>query len=247
MYSGDSDDVFAANGEGSRPANAYGWGDASDPGGRAQPHTGDGAGRFGPYGAGAGAPAPGSALGFMDPLATQNWGRSIFPYIKSMDMLVSPGAQNDVDPRFAPTKTAGAGRTSYAMDGCISNLSQTAVSKPADQIAFQVRATTTKEAICLPRQTVFSDAVHANDADLLWAGQSFTNGGNYGFADGHAKFMKHSQVKFKNLGFWEYVNTDGNSRWIGPNDNPTLRSDPTVAGADYWRAWGACDASKVPD
>ncbi len=243
MYSGDSDDVFVANGEGLRPSSSFGWAD-----GKNQPNTGQGDAQFAPIGAGAGAPAGASSskLGFMDPIASQNWGRETFPYIKSMDMLVSPGAQNDTDPKYAPTTAAGSGKTSYAMDGCVSNRSQTSISKPAEQIVFQSRATTTKEAICLPRTTTFSDgAVHGNDADLAWAGYNFMDGGNYGFADGHAKYMKRKQVKFKNLGFWEWVDVSGGGQWTNPDNNPTMRSDPTT-GANYWGAWGACDASKVP-
>ena len=239
MYSGDSDDTFVANGEGLRPSGSYGWDD-----GRAQPYTGEGGGRFAPFGQGAGAAAPGSPLGFMDPLATQNWGRETYPYIKSMDMLVSPGAQNDSDPKFAPTKASGSGRTSYVMNGCVSNTSQTSVSKPAEQIVFQTRATTVKEAICVPRQTVFSDATHGNDADLGWVGFNFTKGANYGFADGHAKFMKRNQVKFKNLGFWEWVN-QSEGGWTNPDTNPTMKSD-TDKGTNFWGTWGACDAAKVP-
>ena len=180
----------------------------------------------------------------MDPLASQNWGRETFPYVKSMDLLVSPGAQNDTDPKFAPTKAAGAGRTSYVMNGCVSNTSQTSVSRPGEQIVFQNRATTVKEAICVPRQTVFSDAVHANDADLGWVGFNFSKGGNYGFADGHAKFMKRTQVTFKNLGYWEWVNQSVGG-WTNPDTNPTMKADPEK-GTNYWGTWGACDASKVP-
>ena len=237
MYSGDSDDNFVANGEGNVPASAGDWTGL-------QPFTGESGGYWGPYGAGAG--GTGAPLGFMDPLASQNWGRETQPYVKSMDMMVSPGAKDDTEARFAPSKLAGAGKTSYVMNGCVSNRSQTAVSKPGEQIVFQSRATTTREAIAVPRRAKFADGwTGTNDTDLWWVGYNFSDGGNYGFADGHAKFMKHSQVKFKNLGFWEWVNIHEKG-WTDPNTNPTLISTPKNPAYEGWRTYGACDPAQVP-
>jgi len=239
MYSGDSDDTFVANGEGQLPAGAGNWSTL-------EPYTGQGDSYFAPYGAGSGG-ATGAPLGFMDPAAIQNWGRETFPYIKSMDMLVSPGAQNDSNPKYAPVLNNNkAGRTSYVMNGCASRTAQTAVSKPGELIIFQTRATTVKEAICSPRRAYFTDgAKHANDADLSWVGFNFSMGANYGFADGHAKFMKRNQVKFKNLGYWEWVYMDSRGNWINPDSNPTMDSDPTK-NKDYWGTWGNCDPAQVP-
>jgi len=239
MYSGDSDDMFVSNGEGMLPSNAGDWSTL-------QPYTGQSDFNGNPYGAGAGGNPPAQApLGFMDPAAVQNWGRETYPYIKSMDMLVSPGAQKDANPKFAPNNNPGSGRTSYVMNGCISSTSQTSVSKPGEQIVFQSRATTVKEAICSPRRAHFNDgAKHANDADLQWVGFNFASGGNYGFADGHAKFMKRTQVKFKNLGYWEWVNMDGVG-WTSPDTNPTMKADP-LKNIDHWGTWGNCDPAQVP-
>ncbi|CAN5699187.1 hypothetical protein BH11ARM2_BH11ARM2_06380 [soil metagenome] len=242
LYSGDVDDVFAANGEGLLPAGAGSWTTL-------QPWTGWGGDVFAPYGAGAGAPAPGTPLGFMDPLATQNWGRSLFPYIKSMDLLVSPGAQDDGDAKWAPVRTLPAGvtgpsgRTSYAMNGCASNKSQTSVAQPSDIIVYQSRATTTKEAICLPRRSYFTDGwTGANDADLNWAGFNFSKGGNYAFADGHAKFKMRKAVKYRDFGFFEWVNIDG--QWTPPSANATMKSDPP--NINQWGNFGACDVAQEP-
>lgn len=239
MYSGDYDDMFVANGEGLLPANAGNWSTM-------QPYTGQGDGYFAPYGAGAGG-ATGAPLGFMDPAAIQNWGRETFPYVKSMDMFVSPGATNDKNPKYAPVQgNSRAGKTSYVFNGCVSNTSQTSVSKPGEQITFSTRATTTKEAIVSPRRAYFTDgAKHANDADLSWVGFNFSMGANYGFADGHAKFMKRTQVKWKNLGYWEWVCMDSRGGWQSPDTNPTMDADPTK-GKDYWGSWGNCDPAQVP-
>jgi prepilin-type processing-associated H-X9-DG protein len=194
------------------------------------------------FGAGRNAP-----LGFMDPNAVQNWGRETFPYVKSMDMYVSTVAGNDVRAGYGPVPNNGAaGRTSYVMNGCVSRTSQTAASKPAELIVISNRATTVREAVVSPRRNYFTDgARHANDADLNWTGFNFSGGGNYAFADGHAKFRMRKQVKFKDLGYWEWVNIFGKG-WTDPNTNPTMLADPKNAGDENWKTWGACDPAQVP-
>jgi len=233
MYSNDYDDMAPANGEGLTPPSTWGgWTPLV-------PWTGDTGAPFNPYGDGYGAP-----LGFMDPNAVQNWGREIFVYVKSMDMYVSPSTQNDLDPNMAPASPLnGGGKTSYVYNGCQSNKSMTSPSKPAQLIVFQPRATTAREAICMPRLSGFSDGTtKANDADDNWVGFNFNKGGNYAYADAHAKFKMRSAVTFKELGYWEWVNVNGT--WISPDSNPTMISNPT--GLDDWGAWGNCDPSQVP-
>ncbi|MER3496793.1 MAG: hypothetical protein C4320_08540 [Armatimonadota bacterium] len=236
IYSGDADDVMVANGEGMLPPGAGPWASGT-------PYTGQQNFYGTNFGAGVNAP-----LGFMDPNAVQNWGRGLFPYIKSMDMLVSPTSNDDIRAGFTPVKTGGGGRTSYVMNGCVSNKSQTAMSKPADTIVTQVRATTVREAIVVPRMNYFQDGTtKANDADLFWVGFNFAKGGNYAFADGHAKYMKRNQVKFKNLGFWEWVFMDSRGAWVNPDTNPTMEADPTTNPIrDWWGSWGNCDPALVP-
>ncbi|RYG28542.1 prepilin-type N-terminal cleavage/methylation domain-containing protein [bacterium] len=243
IYSGDADDVFISNGEGLVTAGAGDWTGL-------QPFTGEGGGYWGPVGAGAGGNAPNSPLGFMDPLASPNWGRESMPYIKSMDMLVSPGAQNDINPKFAPVRnlpagiTGNPGRTSYAMNGCASSKSQTAIARPAEIIIFQSRATTTKEAICLPRRAHFNDGwTGTNDADWEALGFNFSLGGNYAFADGHAGFKRRNAVKYRDFGFFEWVNLE--NVWTPPSANPTMKADPKTH-YNPWYNFGACDVSQEP-
>lgn len=241
IYLGDNDDLFVANGEGMLPSGAGNWSTM-------QPYTGQSDFYGNPYGAGAGGNPPDQApLGFMDPLVVQNWGRETYPYVKSMDLLVSPQAANDGDPKWAPVaNNSKAGKTSYLMNGCVSRLPQTSVTKPSEIILFQSRATTVKEAIVSPRRSFFTDgARHANDADVSWAGFNFAKGGNYGFADGHAKFIKRKSLKFKMLGFFEWVYMDSRGTWINPDTNPTMDADPET-NSNYWGTWGQCDASMVP-
>lgn len=240
MYGGDSDDVFVANGEGMLPANPGDWTTM-------EPYTGQSDFNGNPYGAGAGGDPPNQApLGFMDPAAVQNWGRETFSYVKSMDMFVSPTAANDANPKFAPSTVSGSGRTSYVFNGCASRHSQTSIAKPAEIVIFQSRATTVKEAIVSPRRAYFNDgARHANDADLSWVGFNFAKGGNYGYADGHAHFVKRNALKFKNVGYFEWVFMANRGTWVDPKTNPTMAADPET-GMDNWQSWGQCDVSETP-
>jgi len=237
MYGNDNDDVSPANGEGLAPASTWGgWTPL-------EPWTGDTNAPFNPYGDGFGAP-----LGFMDPQASQNWGQEMYPYVKSIGMYDCISAPKDGDAGFAPVTgphTGIAGETSYVFNGCGSNKSLTAVSRPGDFITLQGRASTTREAIVCPRMNGFSDGTtKANDSDDVWIGFTHDGGDNYTFADGHSKFKFRKAVQFKELGFWEWVNVNG--VWRDPATNPTMIADPTT-GFDDWGAWGNCDPALVPN
>ena len=233
IYSGDSDDVFVANGEAMFIRG-------TPDGETLQPYTGQNNFYGTNFGAGANAP-----LGFMDPNAVQNWGRETFPYIKSMDMLVSPGAGNDVRAGLSPVaNNSRAGKTSYVFNGCASGTPQTAMARPAELITYQSRGTTVREAIVMPRRNFYSDGWKmANDSDTYILGFTFGKGANYTFADGHSKFRARNAVKYKDLGYWEYVNIDGT--WTDPITNPTMKADPTIIpGGDHWFNFGACDPAQ---
>jgi len=236
MYTSDSDDMTPANGEGLAPASTW---SAWTP---LEPWTGDTGAPFNPNGDGFGAP-----LGFLDPLASQNWGQELYPYVKSIGAFDCISAPRDTDAGFAPvtgSHTGVAGETSYVYNGCGSNKSSTAVSRPGDYIVFQGRASTVREAIVCPRMNGFSDGTtKANDSDDVWLGFTHDFGDNYAFADGHSKFKFRRAVQFKELGFWEWVNVNG--IWRDPATSPTMIADPTT-GFDDWGAWGNCDPALVP-
>jgi hypothetical protein len=85
----------------------------------------------------------------------------------------------------------------------------------------------------------------ANDSDDAWIGFTHDLGDNYAFSDGHAKFKMRHALKFKELGFWEWVFDTSDNTWKDPNTNPAMKADPTK-GQDYWGSWGNCDPSQVP-
>lgn len=242
MYANDFDDVLVQNGEGEADLFAAGNWDTL------QPWTGQTDFYRYHWGAGAGGDPPDQApLGFMDPAVAPNWGRETAPYIKSLDLLVSPGASNDADPKWAPVpNNSAAGRTSYVMNGCASRHPSTSVANPADIVIFSSRATTVKEAICSPRREYFTDgAKHANDADVAWVGFNFSKGANYGWADGHARFVRRNSLRYTQLGYFEWVCIDKYGCWTDPAKKPTMTADPDT-GYNPWGNWGQCDVSTEP-
>lgn len=184
----------------------------------------------------------GRDLGFMDPAEGQNWARSIMPYVKNFGVFLNPGAPNDPDPNYGFRNKAGAGNNSYAANGIVLGVSQTAYADPAGTIFLQDKATTTRESIVQPTPLYpFGNPLIANGIDINWMGISFQSGGNYAWADGHGKFMKRQQVTFHNFGVY------GTVHCYGPNcidvPNTTGMWNPAT-NKNFWAAWGTCDVSQ---
>ena len=114
---------------------------------------------------------------------------------------MNPGAPNDPDPSYGFRNKSGAGNGSYAMNGNVLGLSQTAFSDPANLLILQDKATTTRESIVQPTPLYpLGSPLIANGIDISWVGISFGQGGNYAWADGHSKFKKRTGIQFRNYG-----------------------------------------------
>jgi prepilin-type N-terminal cleavage/methylation domain-containing protein len=77
------------------------------------------AGSENPCGADDDLPNHGCQLGFMDPLAHDNWGREIYPYVKNMD-LYRDAAQNDMSGNpwaYNRNRYPNAGASSFTFNG----------------------------------------------------------------------------------------------------------------------------------
>lgn len=239
MYAGDSDDIFpdqvrdpltgfpfwTAGSE--TPCNVEG-GDSTDTGG-------------------------GCKLGFLDPQAHQNWGRELYPYIKSVDMYKSSAEKISGNVPWNYSNVSGAGNASYAYNGVMLAKSQTQVSDIAAVIVFQGKIQTGREALVQPTQWSLSegDATPAcNAADINWMGNTYDRGDNYGFADGHAKYLKRTAVTFKNYGFSGASGThiihriDNSGSWSDVV-NTFGMTDPTPTSRNNWESWGGCDVSNL--
>jgi prepilin-type N-terminal cleavage/methylation domain-containing protein len=234
MYAGDSDDMFPDQ---NRDVNGFPWWTA----GSETPCNLSGTDTTDVNG--------GCKQGFMDVNAHQNWGRELYPYIKSLDMYKSSAEKIGGALAWNYSDWSGAGNASYAYNGVMLSKSQTQVSEIAAVIVFQGKIQTGREALVQPTQwsVSFDDATPAcNAADLNWMGNTYDRGDNYGFADGHAKYLKRTAVSFKNFGFSgsgpSHIvhRIDNNGNWSDVPNTATM-TDPTPTSRNNWESWGGCD------
>ncbi len=195
----------------------------------------------------------GCKLGFMSGSAHQNWGRSIHPYVKNLDLFKSSAEKISGAVPWNYSNWAGAGNASYAYNGVMLAKSQTQVSAIADIILIQGKIQTGREALIQPTQwsNSFGDATPAcNGADINWMGNTYDLGDNYGFGDGHAKYLRRTRVTFRNFGFSGAANThivhkiDNAGNWSDVV-NTTGLTDPTSTSRNNWESWGGCDVSSL--
>lgn len=193
----------------------------------------------------------GCKLGFMSPQAHQNWGQSVYPYVKSLDLFKNTAQKITGAVPWSYSNAGGAGNSSYAFNGVALAKSQTQISDVAGLIILQAKIDTGREAIVQPTQFSASFASPSatvtgpacNGIDLNWMGNSYDKSDVYGFADGHAKALKRTQVKFKNFGVSSEVSRNSTSGWsIVPNTTGLTDVDNNT---NFWDSWGVCDVSSL--
>ena len=240
MYASDNDDVFPDQ---NRDPNGFPWWTA----GSENPCVLDGIDDNDTANGG------GCKLGFMSPAAHQNWGRSLHPYIKNLELYKSSAEKISGGVPWNYSNWAGAGNASYAYNGVMLAKSQTQVSDIAAVIVFQGKIQTGREALVQPTQwsTSFGDATPAcNGADINWMGNTYDRGDNYGFADGHAQYKKRTAVSFRNFGFSGAAGThivhriDNLGNWSDVV-NTTGLTDPTPTSRNNWESWGGCNVGDL--
>jgi prepilin-type N-terminal cleavage/methylation domain-containing protein/prepilin-type processing-associated H-X9-DG protein len=184
--------------------------------------------------------APPIPLGFMDPRWPQSWARETMPYMKSLPIFVSVAAPRDPSPIWGYSNAPGAGNNTWVMNGAIQKQSHTNISAPADLVLFQSSLTTTKESLTQPArlfQTI------CNGIDLSFLGNTFGQGANYGWADGHASYKQRTGITFRNMGISGVVNDHGPT---GQSNlpNTTSLTNPNV-NPNYWWTWGECNLASL--
>ncbi len=237
MYSGDVDDVFPDQfrdpttdfpwwtaGSENPCANVNGPGDDTDTGG-------------------------GCKMGFMSPQAHQNWARGIYPYVKNLDLFKSSAAKIGAGVPWSYSNQPNAGNSSYTYNGAILAKSQTSASAVAELITLQGKTDTGREALVQPLQfdrnfTMPDGTVGptCNGVDLNWMGGTYDKSDVYAFADGHAKSLRRSAVKFRNFGLSGNVECYGAGCTRVPATT-SLTDNP--ANANFWASYGICDISRM--
>jgi len=148
-------------------------------------------------------------LGFMTPeLATgstvvRNWGRDIQPYVKNLGIYICPNgtprSSFSAGSAYAESNVAGAGNTSYLLNGIVSSKALAAIPAPAEIIflnEYKFKSRVSQVRPCLVTGQTnryyqfnhpFYDVQHSGGANLL-------------FCDGHAKWRKKTGIMFREFG-----------------------------------------------
>lgn len=185
-------------------------------------------------------------LGFMGFNAPEaNPGRAIFPYIKSMDMLSDSTARPITEAPYTVVNNPGAGKSSYVFNGCIRNFSTTAADDIANLISWQESVTVSRSLFVQPAIFGVDSDRAANGFDINWAGVTHGgDGGNYAYADGHAKFAKRNAVKYANFGVSGTVHLHQPGDQDVPNTT-AMTKYPLGSLDSYWWTWGVCDPANT--
>lgn len=194
----------------------------------------------------------GCKSGFLSAQAHQNWGRAIYPYVKSLDLFKSSAQKDTGNYAWSYSNAPGAGNSSYVYNGIVLATSQTSISAISDVILLQAKITTGREANVQP--TKFSKAFatgvapgngpSANGIDLSWTGSTYGKTDVYGFADGHAKTLRRNAVKFRNFGISSDVSCYKTND-CGQTFPNTTGLTETPANTNFWYTWGYCDVSAL--
>ena len=207
-----------------------------------------------PWNAGAG-----QTLGYMQPIKPgntgsdeandmlENWGRGIQPYVKSLQLLVSPAAPKPTDGYWGYTNTAGAGNATWMMNGAIQHQSMTACSAPAELVVYESALSTTRESRTQPVRDNGFEGIggprcHSIDVDA--AGNTFGKGGNYGWLDGHASFKIRTALTYRNMGASGTVRIKKGPS-AGDKPNTTALNDSTKPEYMDWTTSAYCDLSNL--
>ena len=173
-------------------------------------------------------------LGWMDAAARRNWAAASMPYIRNLNIFVSPVSEPDTFAKsggyaqFYISPTKGSGNTSYFLNAVVMDKPATAIDDPAGTVELTAQGVTGCVARLRPRRTF------ANRGDANWNGyfeelnRSFSletrnHGGNLAYADGHAKYRLHQAVKYRDYGVGGAPER-GKSSWSGGSCDASVTS-----------------------
>ncbi|MBS1727083.1 MAG: prepilin-type N-terminal cleavage/methylation domain-containing protein [Armatimonadetes bacterium] len=203
--------------------------------------------------------------GAMDPTAPTNWVRSVYPYIKNMQIYSDAVAIDQdghngwgcFDNNGAVTAFCG----SAAFNAIAEGKTVTAMPEPASTVIISEKSQKQKVSQSAPSWNGMSDS---NCPNVI--GKPTTNrcptgtdgptthvnheGGNFGFADGHAKYSKKSQMKYSNFGwtgicrFYGSGTTPPNVTNVDATLTPLLDKNPWTGTGWTYRNWDVtCNGS----
>jgi prepilin-type N-terminal cleavage/methylation domain-containing protein/prepilin-type processing-associated H-X9-DG protein len=150
----------------------------------------------------------GRALGWEDPIYDNvpMWTKSLFPYTKNKQIFHSPvDNANGGDAFWNGSSTMP--KTNYFMNGTLMWASQTDVPQVAELVMFRSHKTSHRLPFANPHWYVF-DTSNGGGCWAEWViydkndgtDKTFSDGANYGWADGHAKYRKFGTLKWSEFG-----------------------------------------------
>lgn len=181
--------------------------------------------------------------GAMDANAPTNWARGIFPYVKSFGVY-NDAVAIDQDTTngwgcYDPSSVGGRATQfcgSKAFNAIAQGKSITAMPDPAGTIILSDKTQKQKVSQSAPSWNGFNDSFCPNVKGKPAANRcptgtdgptthlNFGDGANFGYADGHAKFAKKTQIRYSNFG-WTGICTFRGSGTTPPN---VTNSDATL-------------------
>jgi prepilin-type N-terminal cleavage/methylation domain-containing protein/prepilin-type processing-associated H-X9-DG protein len=203
--------------------------------------------------------------GALDENAPVNWVRGIYPYVKNYGVYGCPVAIDQDGSNGWGCFDSGGKATAFcgsvALNAIAQRKSVTSMPEPANTILISEKTQKQKVSQSAPSWNGMSDA---NCPNVI--GKPATNrcptgtdgptthlnheGGNLGFADGHAKYMKKSGMRYSQFGW------TGTCRFVGggptpPNVTnsdatltPLLDKNPRTSAGWTYRNWDVvCDGS----
>jgi prepilin-type N-terminal cleavage/methylation domain-containing protein len=167
------------------------------------------------------------------------WTRGVDPYTKNRDIMHSPADEAPNGAGWAWTGDARCGGTNYFMNGTLMGASQTMVPEIANLELFRAHRVAHRMPFAMPHQYLgCSDgfANWTNDSPNDGIDSMFMDGGNRGYADGHAKYKKLGSLTPAEIG-----STNGgwfirNNAWVFVQPNEAIPGNSYVCIDVPWRS-----------
>jgi prepilin-type N-terminal cleavage/methylation domain-containing protein/prepilin-type processing-associated H-X9-DG protein len=160
-------------------------------------------------------------LGYRDDNAGERWGYSaaqmkgvamwplaIDPYLKTRELLASPVDVSPIGYDWDWTGVDECGRTNYIFNAGLMGASQTQVPEPASLVMYRTHGYSHRLPFANPHFYIWCLEVNSGNGFAEWTNsdpndgwdKAFGNGGNVGWADGHAKFRKLGTLTWYEIG-----------------------------------------------
>ncbi len=164
--------------------------------------------------------------------------QQVYPYVKSFGLYSCPTASDTSTSGWTKVTGSGLGNSSYVWNGAVGTQSTTRADQIASLIVWAEGPQVTRVGFVQPSPWNKASLQHMNGMDISWVGVIHGSvGGNYGFADGHGKYMARNAVT------WAMYGSSG-THWDGASGNLVPNTDHMhlqTGNQNYWYSCGTFD------